>query len=205
MDVWTCLPIGRLRCCGGSSPSVHPGDSPWRRRTPWTPAPRTQRPRCSRPTSSPPRVDLCGGSRNRTWWTCPRRRSASLRMPRLLKRWRGRKLTPGWLRRARRRHRKEKERHVKHERGNSQPSRRGMKRIPAGNKLLTLHFIVETVRLGIGICGKQTIGRKNPLATCGFQDAMVHPSISPRRDISSLCSCPDGQTLSGISLTSCHP
>lgn len=97
VDVWTCLPFAPLRCCGGSSPSAHPGDSLWRRRTPWTPAPRIRHPRCSRPTSSPPQADLCGGSRNRTWWTCPRRRSASPRTPRLLKLWRGRRPTPGWL------------------------------------------------------------------------------------------------------------
>lgn len=176
--MWTCLPFGLLHCCGGSSPSARPGDSLGRRRTPWTPAPRTPRPHCSRPTSSPPQVDLCGGSHNRTWWTCPRHRSASLRRPRLPKRWRGRKPTPGWLRQARRRQTEKKERErerepVKHGRGNSQPSRRGMKRIPAGNNLLTLHFIVETARFCTGICGKQGLCRQSPSTTCGCQGAMV--------------------------------
>lgn len=85
-----CLPSVLPHCCAGSLPSERLADSPWRQRTPWTPAPRTLRPRCSRPTSSPPREAPCGGNRSRTWWTCPRRRSASPRRQRQPKLWRGR-------------------------------------------------------------------------------------------------------------------
>ena len=98
-------PCGRPRCCGGSSPSGRPGGSLWRRRTLWTPGPRTRRPRCSRPTSSPPPADPCGGSRTHTWWTSPRHRSASLRMPRRPRLWRGRRQTLSWLDRERTRQR----------------------------------------------------------------------------------------------------
>lgn len=167
LDIRAYLPSVLPRCCVGSSLSERLVDSLWRRRTPWTPAPRTLHPRCSHPTSSPPRAVPCGGNRSRTWWTCPRRRSASLQTPRLLKRWRGRTLTLWLLRETDEDRWKEKRERESvnlvlnmdkaiFTAANIQTE--VLKGIAPGDNLLTQHFIFE-------ICEKQeAYGKKHLLS-----------------------------------------
>lgn len=107
------LPCVPPHCCVGSLQSEHLGDSLWRLQTPLRPGLQTQRPHCSRPTSSLPPEAPCGASRSHTWWTCPRHRNASLRMPHLPKQWHGRTPTPGWLREEDGKRARERETHVK--------------------------------------------------------------------------------------------
>lgn len=94
---YVLLPSAQLRCCAGSWRNGRPAGSLVRLRTLATRARRTRRPRCSPPTSSPRPAGPCGASRSHTWWTCPRRTSASPRTPRPPMLSRGQTQTPWWL------------------------------------------------------------------------------------------------------------